>query len=65
MKGQDRIPKREQDVVDLCRKWAAGDSAKAAAFGWDQDEVTAVLGLIHAFRSAYKADNSTAKAGLV
>jgi hypothetical protein len=66
MPGSDWIPTREQDVVDLCQKWAAAlsDSAKVTAFGWDQAEVTAVLGKINGFlakRTDYEADNSTAK----
>jgi hypothetical protein len=62
----DWIPTREQDLVDLCVKWKAEleDPAKITAFGWDQAEVTAVLGKIDGFltaRSAYEADNSSAK----
>ncbi|MDR0599597.1 MAG: hypothetical protein LBG84_05885 [Treponema sp.] len=43
---------------------ALGDSAKITAFGWDQAEVTEVLGKINAFltaRAAYAADDSSAK----
>ncbi|MDR2516695.1 MAG: hypothetical protein LBC88_04855, partial [Spirochaetaceae bacterium] len=66
MPGGDWIPTREQDLVDLSQKWAAAlaDTAKIAAFGWDPAECTAVLGKINAFltaRTAYEADNSTAK----
>jgi hypothetical protein len=66
MAGGDWIPTREQDLVDLCEKWKAAlaDPAKVTAFGWVQAEVTAVLGRINAFlsaRTAYGADNSTAK----
>jgi hypothetical protein len=62
----DWIPTREQDFVDLCLKWKAEleNPANIAAYGWDQTEVTATLGNIDAFltaRSAYEADNSTAK----
>jgi hypothetical protein len=62
----DWIPTREQDLVDLCQKWAAvlSDSAKVSAYGWDQGECTEVLGKINPFltaRIAYEADNSTAK----
>jgi hypothetical protein len=62
----DWIPKREQDLVDLCLKWAAilGDSAKIAAYGWDPAECARVSGLINGFltaRSGYETDNSTAK----
>jgi hypothetical protein len=62
----DWIPTREQDLVDLCGKWKSEleNPANIAAYGWDQTEVTATLGKIDAFltaRSAYEADNSTAK----
>jgi hypothetical protein len=66
MSGGDWIPTREQDLVDLCGKWAAvlADTEKITAYGWDQAECTAVLGMVNGFltaRSAYEADNSTAK----
>jgi hypothetical protein len=66
MAHNDWIPGREQDFVDLCRRWKPPleDAANIAVFGWDQTEVTAVLGAINGFltaRSAYEADNSTAK----
>ncbi|MHB9293667.1 hypothetical protein Holit_02794 [Hollandina sp. SP2] len=62
----DWIPGREQDFVDLCQRWKPEleDPSKAAAYGWDQTEVTAVLAPINGFltaRTAYEADNSTAK----
>jgi hypothetical protein len=62
----DWVPTKEQDFVDLCRKWAAilADAAKIAACGWDAAECARVLGLINGFLSArndYEADNSTAK----
>jgi hypothetical protein len=62
----DWLPTREQDLVDLCGKWALAlaDQAKITAFGWDQTECTAVLGAINAFltaRTAYEADDSSAK----
>ncbi|MDR0376910.1 MAG: hypothetical protein LBH70_03865 [Spirochaetaceae bacterium] len=62
----DWIPKKEQDFVDLCHKWAAvfADTAQTAAFGWDQAECTDIGGKITAFlsaRSAYEVDNSSAK----
>jgi hypothetical protein len=62
----DWIPTREQDLVDLCQKWAAalGDSAKVTAYGWEQAEITEVSGKVNAFltkRADYEADNSTAK----
>jgi hypothetical protein len=40
------------------------DSVKVTAYGWDQAEVTGILGKVTAFltaRTAYEADNSTAK----
>jgi hypothetical protein len=66
MAHSDWIPTREQDLVDLCRKWAAGlaDSAKTTAFGWDQTECTGVLETLNNFltaRSGYEADDSSAK----
>ncbi|MDR1986211.1 MAG: hypothetical protein LBP88_04470 [Treponema sp.] len=62
----DWMPKREQDLVDLCGKWKAvlSDSQSVAAYGWEQAEVTAVLGKIDAFlnaRSGFEADDSSAK----
>jgi hypothetical protein len=66
MAHNDWIPGREQDLVDLVQKWVTvlPDSAKVTAFGWEQTEVTSVLGKINAFltaRAAYEVDNSTAK----
>ncbi|MDR0563008.1 MAG: hypothetical protein LBG73_10015 [Spirochaetaceae bacterium] len=66
MSGGDWIPTREQDVVDLCQKWGVtlADSAKVAAYGWDQAEVTEVSGKISGFltaRLAYEGDDSSAK----
>ncbi|MDR1073434.1 MAG: hypothetical protein LBL45_07150 [Treponema sp.] len=66
MARNDWIPGREQDIVDLCRKWkrALKYPVKVAAYGWDPDEVAVVLTAINAFlaaREAYEADNSTAK----
>jgi hypothetical protein len=66
MPGGDWIPARERDLADLCEKWkrTLEDPAKAAAYGWVQAEVTEVSGKITAFltaRSAYEADNSTAR----
>jgi hypothetical protein len=60
------VPRKEQDVVDLCKKWAAvlADSAKISAYGWDAAECAKVLGLINAFLTArgdYEVDDSTAK----
>jgi hypothetical protein len=62
----DWLPKREQDLADLCQKWAAvlADGAKIAAFGWDQTECAGVLGKVNGFltaRGGYEADDSTAK----
>jgi hypothetical protein len=66
MARNDWIPGREQDIVDLCKKWkrTLKDPAKAAAYGWDADDAAAVLAMISAFltaREAYEADNSTAR----
>jgi hypothetical protein len=66
MAHSDWVPTREQDLVDLCQKWKLEleDPSKIAAYGWDQTEVTEILGKIDAFlssRTAYEADNSTAK----
>jgi hypothetical protein len=66
MAHSDWVPTREQDLVDLAGKWKTvlEDQTKITAFGWDAAEVTAVLGKITAFltaRTAYEADNSTAK----
>ena len=66
MAHNDWIPGREQDLVDLCGKWKPEleNAANITAYGWDQTEVTAILGKIEAFlttRNAYEADNSTAK----
>jgi hypothetical protein len=66
MAHSDWVPTREQDLVDLCQKWKLEleDPSKIATYGWDQTEVTAVLGRITAFltsRTAYETDNSTTK----
>jgi hypothetical protein len=60
----DWMPKKEQDLVDLCGKWKIEleKPANITAYGWAQTEVTATLGTIDAFltaRTAYEADNST------
>ena len=60
----DWLPKREQDLVDLCQKWAPvlADGAKISEFGWDQVECAEVLAKINAFlssRSDYETVNST------
>jgi hypothetical protein len=54
MAGGDWLSGGEQKFADLCRKWEAGlgNPANVAAFGWDQAEVTAVLGAVIAFLSA-------------
>ena len=62
----DWLPHREQDLADLCHKWKTGleNPANVSAFGWNQAEVSAVLGAIDAFltaRADYETDNSTAK----
>ena len=64
MPSSDWVPTREQDLVDLCQKWAVvlSDSAKITAFGWDQLECTEVLARVNGFlaaRTAYETDNST------
>jgi hypothetical protein len=66
MARADWLLGREQDFADLCGKWKTEmeDPVKVAAYGWDQTEVTAALGKIGGFldaRSAYKADDSSAK----
>jgi hypothetical protein len=58
------VPTREQDLVDLCQKWKTGlsDAANITAFGWNQSEVTAVVGAVDAFltaRAAYEDDDSS------
>jgi hypothetical protein len=60
----DWLPTREQDLVDLCQKWKTGmeDPAMVTAFGWNQADVTAVLGALTAFltaRAAYADDDSS------
>jgi hypothetical protein len=44
-------------LVDLCRTWKAGlsDPAQAAAFGWNQADLTAALVPISAFLTAWDA----------
>jgi hypothetical protein len=51
------IPKREQDIVDLVQKREAAlpNSAKATAFGWNQTEVTEVLGNIKGLLAKHSA----------
>ncbi|MDR2552400.1 MAG: hypothetical protein LBD31_04435 [Treponema sp.] len=61
----DWLPSREQDLVDLAQKWAAGlaDSAKITAFGWKQPEAAEALAQVGAFltaRTAYEDVDSTA-----
>jgi hypothetical protein len=58
------LPPREQDLVDLCKKWDKGlnDPAAVAAFGWNQTEVTGTVTPINRFliaRAAYQEDNSS------
>ena len=60
----DWLPSREQDFTDLCRKWKTGleTPATVSVFGWNQAEVTAVLGTINAFLTAltaYEGDDSS------
>jgi hypothetical protein len=47
----DWMPKREQDLVDVCGKWKIEleNSANIAAYRWNQAEVTAGSGAIDAF----------------
>ncbi|MDR1128732.1 MAG: hypothetical protein LBL20_05415 [Treponema sp.] len=64
MSGTSWLPRREQDLADLCVKWKAGleSTANVKAFGWDQVEATAVLDIIDGFldtRTAYGNNNST------
>jgi hypothetical protein len=66
MAHTDWIPRKEQDLVDLCEKWTAllGDAARIAAYGWDQSECAGVSGTVDGFlsaRYAYKNDDSSAK----
>ncbi|MDR2480844.1 MAG: hypothetical protein LBD07_00935 [Spirochaetaceae bacterium] len=63
--NSDWLPSREQDLVDLAQKWAAGlaDSAKITAFGWKQAEAADALAKVSAFltaRAAYEDVDSTA-----
>jgi hypothetical protein len=65
MSNEDWLPRKEQDLVDLCKKWdeGLGTPGNIAAFGWDQIEVTATLTAVDGFltaRGVYKDDNSTA-----
>ena len=60
----DWLPSREQDFTDLRRKWKTGleTPATVSVFGWNQAEVTAVLGTINAFLTAltaYEGDDSS------
>jgi hypothetical protein len=64
MPGSDWLPTREQDLADLCQKWKTGlsDAANVAAFGWNQAEVTVVLGVVDGFltaRTAYEENDSS------
>jgi hypothetical protein len=57
------LPRREQDLVDLCKIWLAGlgNAAIVTAFGWLQAYVTAVSDAIDAFflaRDLYLADKT-------
>jgi hypothetical protein len=62
--GNSWLPGREQDLIDLMKKWAdvLADAADQTAFGWDAADCGAVTGAITAFftaRGAYENDNST------
>jgi hypothetical protein len=59
----DTIPRREQDLADLCEKWVPtlSDQTKQTAFDWDQAECNTVTGAIEAFltaRSTYETNDS-------
>jgi hypothetical protein len=45
------MPKKEQNLVDLCGKWKIEleKPANITAYRWAQTEVTATLGTIDAF----------------
>jgi hypothetical protein len=65
MAVHDWLPKREQDLADLCLKWKAAmaDPVKVLKYGWEQKDVAAVLEKIDGFldaRSVYEVDNSSA-----
>jgi hypothetical protein len=65
-KMADWIPKKEQDFVDFCEKWKNGLclDANVAKFGWEEPECLEVIRLMDIFleaRTAYQADDSTAK----
>jgi hypothetical protein len=62
----DWIPRREQDLVDLCVKWMAGleKDENLSKYDWPAEESVQVLRAIEAFlnaRAAYGDDDSTAK----
>jgi hypothetical protein len=65
MPNEDWLPRKEQDLADLIDIWilTLSDSAKVAAFGWIQADVTDVLDKLNAFltaRAAYIAEDSSA-----
>ncbi|MDR1324909.1 MAG: hypothetical protein LBK00_02610 [Treponema sp.] len=66
MAHKDWVPGREQDLIDLCRKWKAvlENSVMVLDYGWDNAAITPILGLISGFldaREAYEANDSSAK----
>ncbi|MDR2247661.1 MAG: hypothetical protein LBE17_13485 [Treponema sp.] len=65
MAGGDWLPRREQDLVDLCQKWAAvlGEGAKITAYGWNPADCTAVLNQVNAFLPGSTAARSPARCG--
>jgi hypothetical protein len=57
------LPSREQNLVDLCDRWARGLKSQPtiSTFGWNQAAVTAAQAAIEDFLTArvtYKGDNS-------
>jgi hypothetical protein len=62
--GNDWVPGREQDLVQLMAKWTTwlSDAAKRTAFGWDTTECGRVVSRIGEFTEAleaYQADDSS------
>jgi hypothetical protein len=65
MAHSDWIPHREQDFVDLCKKWVfvLSNTEKQTEYGWVASECTALLNKINHFltlRTDYETVNSTA-----
>lgn len=62
----DWLPRREQDLVDLCEKWLLSleNPNIRLTYKWDDDECAALVRKIKAFlefRAAYRDNNSTPK----